>query len=199
MQPKQPELAHELNNILAVMRLNLALAQRELGPAHAAVESLAEIEGACGRIETLVSGLRAGTPRPLAPLPAPAPGPQAAHILFLDDDESLVFLARRVLQRLGYRVSTFTRMQDARCALCADPQGFDLVVSDVNLLGDSGFDFARELSTLRTDLPLVLVSGYVTDALRARASEAGVAELLHKPSSVEEFAQMIDARVRAPR
>jgi CheY-like chemotaxis protein len=198
MQPKQPELAHELNNILAVMRLNLALARRELGPAHAAVESLAEIEGACVRIETLVSGLRAVAGGPASALPAPLPGAQA-HILFLDDDEALVFLAQRLLRRLGHRVSTFTRMQDALSALRADPQGFQLVISDVNLLGDSGFDLARELSALRKDLPLVLVSGHVTDALRARAREAGVAELLHKPHSVEEFAQMVHERLRDPR
>jgi len=193
-----PGIAHELNNILAVIRVNLALARRELGAQHAAEESLAEIEAACGRVAALVQALRGGEAPACAAAPALPAEPAPRHILFVDDDEALVFLARRLLLRMGHQVSTCTRPEQALAAVRADPQGFELVVTDVNLLGYSGFELARELLALRADLPLVLVSGYVDDALRAKAKEIGPLELLNKPTTVEEFAQLIHQRALQP-
>ncbi|MBI5505075.1 MAG: response regulator [Deltaproteobacteria bacterium] len=113
------------------------------------------------------------------------------HVLYLDDEESLVLLATRLLERLGYRVSGHTRAADALAAVRADPAQFDLVVSDLNMPGASGLDVARELARLRPDLPVVLASGYVTDELRAKAAEVGVRQVIYKPNTVEELCQVI--------
>ncbi len=118
------------------------------------------------------------------------------HILFLDDEEALVSLARRVLERLGYRVSAFTQPSKALAAFRADPRAFDLVVTDLNMPGVSGLDIAREMLALRPDLPLALASGYLNDSLAARAKSLGIPHLLFKPGTVEEFVQMIDKLTR---
>ena len=67
------------------------------------------------------------------------------HILYLDDDESLVLLVKRLLERRGYRVSGYTDQREALAALRADPAAFDLVVTDYNMPGMSGLDVAREV------------------------------------------------------
>ena len=119
------------------------------------------------------------------------------HILFLDDEEALISLARRVLERLGHKVSAFTKPAEALAAFKADPRAFDLVVTDLNMPGVSGLDVASEMLALRPDLPLALASGYLSESITARARALGIPHLLDKPGTVEEFAQLIDKLTRA--
>jgi CheY-like chemotaxis protein len=119
------------------------------------------------------------------------PAPAGQHVLYLDDEESLVFLVTRLLERLGYRVSGYTRAEEALAAVRADPTQFDLVVTDLNMPGMTGLDVARAVSRLRPDLPVVLTSGYITDELRAAALHAGVRELVYKPNTVEELCAVV--------
>nr|QMS47967.1 hypothetical protein WG33_0166 [uncultured bacterium] len=113
------------------------------------------------------------------------------HVLYVDDEEALVFLVTRLLKRLGYRVSAFSRSAAALEAFRADPHSFDLVVTDLNMPGASGTQVAAEILAIRGDVPVVLCSGHVTDELRQRAAEAGIREVLYKPHSIEDFGSAI--------
>jgi PAS domain S-box-containing protein len=113
------------------------------------------------------------------------------RILYIDDEESLVLLATRMLERLGYRVAGFTRADAALLAIQEDPQGFDLVVTDLNMPGITGLQVAAEVMKLRPDLPVVLCSGHVTDELREVARTCGIREVFYKPSTIDEFSQAI--------
>jgi signal transduction histidine kinase/ActR/RegA family two-component response regulator len=108
------------------------------------------------------------------------------HILYVDDDQAQVFLIKRMLERWGYRVSAYLEQREALNALLADVHNFDLVVTDFNMPGMSGLDVARAIRDARPDLPVVVVSGYITDTLRAQAEAVGVRELIGKPHEVEE-------------
>src|SRR4051794_13518905 len=88
------------------------------------------------------------------------------RILFIDDEESLVVLATWFLERLGHEVSGYTQSDRALALLEADPSAFDLVVTDFNMPGLSGLDVAHRCLSLRPDLPVAIVSGYVTPELR---------------------------------
>jgi len=126
--------------------------------------------------------------------PAPAPPPsrgQGQHILYLDDEEALVFLAKRTLERLGYRISGFTQVADALHAFRENPGGFDLVITDLNMPGTSGLRVADEFLKLRPGVPVALCSGYVTEELKERARQAGICEVLYKPNTMEEFSHAI--------
>jgi signal transduction histidine kinase len=120
------------------------------------------------------------------------------HVLYVDDDESLVFLAMRMLNRLGYRTSGFLDARQALDAVRADPGSFDIAVTDFNMPGLSGMDVALELARIRPDLPVVITSGYVTDALREDARRAGVRALVDKPSTVDELCQVIQQILHTP-
>jgi CheY-like chemotaxis protein len=140
---------------------------------------------------------RRAAPEDVTPTLLPAPG--GHNVLYLDDEESLVFLVTRMLERLGYRVSGYTRAEEALAAVRADPGQFDLVVTDLNMPGMSGLDVARELARLRPDLPVVLASGYITEELRAQAPQAGVRQLIYKPSTVEELCAAVQRLAGAPK
>ena len=116
---------------------------------------------------------------------------QGKSILYLDDDEAIVFLMTRLLQREGYRVSVYTDPRDALAAVRAQPDAFDLVVTDYNMPGMSGLEVARALREIRADLPVALASGHITDELRAQAPGAGVKELIYKPNTVDELCAVV--------
>ena len=119
------------------------------------------------------------------------------HVLYLDDEASMVYLVKRMLAKSGYRVSGFERPADALDAVRADAASFDVVVTEFNMPGMSGLEVAREIAQIRADLPVVIASGYITDELRAGAERLGVRDLIYKPNTVDELCQVI-ARLLPP-
>ena len=140
---------------------------------------------------------------PAAPAPAPAapaapatlPATEAAaptprqkpHVMYVDDDQALVFLVQRLLRRRGYEVSGFTDPHEATAALRAAPQRYDLLVTDYNMPGFCGVDLVREARLIRPGLPVALASGYVTAEIEQAALAEGAQALIHKPNDVEEL------------
>jgi PAS domain S-box-containing protein len=113
------------------------------------------------------------------------------RVLYLDDEKSLVDTTTRMLERLGYQVVGFTRAADAMRAFQENPNGFDLVITDMHMPQASGLQVAVDLLKLRPNLPILLSSGRVTDDLRDRARAAGISEILHKPNSMEEISEAV--------
>ena len=109
------------------------------------------------------------------------------HILYLDDDDAMVFLVRRLLQRRGYRVMALSDQTQAIAAVRADPQGFDLLLTDQNMPGLLGTDVAQAVRTLNPALPVVLTSGCISTELQAQALAAGGREVLLKTGAVDTF------------
>jgi PAS domain S-box-containing protein len=124
------------------------------------------------------------------------PQGEGRHILYVDDDEAIIFLMTRLLQRQGYRVSGYTDPRSAIAAVREAPAQFDLAVTDFNMPGMSGLDVVGALRAIRADLPMALASGYITEELRAKASIAGVDELIYKPNTVDELCEAV-ARLAA--
>ena len=75
----------------------------------------------------------------------------------------------------------------ALAALRERPAAFDVVVTDYNMPRCSGVEVAREVARIRPGLPVLISSGYVSDALRAEAAAAGVRYVLHKENTLEEL------------
>jgi signal transduction histidine kinase/ActR/RegA family two-component response regulator len=127
-------------------------------------------------------------PKPSTTLGSPVQSlNQSYRILYLDDDESLVFLVKRLLERRGCRISAHTNQRAALDTLRADPDSFDLVVTDYNMPGMSGLDVAREVRRIRADLPVAVASGFIDEVLSANAEGAGVRELIFKANTAEDF------------
>ena len=112
-------------------------------------------------------------------------------MLYVDDEEAIIFLMKRMLERQGFRVSGFTDPRDALAAAQANPDQFDLVVTDFNMPGMSGLAVASALREIRSDLPVFLASGYITEDLRQKAPAAGVRELIYKPNTVDDLCEAV--------
>ena len=140
--------------------------------------------------------------RPLLPSAIP---PQATRsdmgtgqrVMYVDDDEALVFLVKRVLTRKGYQVTTFTDPRQAIAALRQNAMSCDLMVTDYNMPGYSGVDLLRDVKELRPDLPVALASGYVTPEIERDAIAAGARALIHKPNDVDELCATVQQLLMA--
>ena len=119
------------------------------------------------------------------------------HVLYIDDDALIVSLMTRLLRRQGYQVTGYTNAAEAIAAFQVNPSHFDIVVTDYNMPGMSGIDVVRTLKSMRADLPIAMASGFLTEELRAEALAAGVVEVIHKTSSVDEFCNAVARLVRA--
>lgn len=114
------------------------------------------------------------------------------RILYVDDDDALVLLTVRKLTRLGYLPTGETDPIAALTKIQADPHCVDAVVTDLSMPRMTGFDLARELLTVRPDLPVVLTSGFVRPEDQDQAEQIGIRALIVKPNSVDELGAELD-------
>ena len=130
-------------------------------------------------------------------VPAPAAG-EAPHgegqvVLVVDDEAALVALAEESLAELGYEPVGFTDAEAALAEVTAQPQRFDLVLTDEVMPGMNGTTLATRLRTMRPDLPVLLMSGFGGAQLQQRAAAAGIRRVLSKPLERTELARAISA------
>ena len=114
----------------------------------------------------------------------PAVADNAPHILVIDDDQRIRDLLARFLQENGFRVSTAEHAAAAR----ANMRGlaFDLLVLDVMMPGESGFEFAQ---ALRRDqgIPILMLTARTEPEQRIKGLEIGVDDYLAKPFEPREL------------
>jgi len=103
------------------------------------------------------------------------------RILFVDDEEDMVFLARQLLESLGYGVDTRTTGVEALALFRAQPDRFDLVITDMRLPGMTGERLAENIKKIRRDTPIILCTGFGEDISKERARKMGIREILLKP------------------
>ena len=112
-------------------------------------------------------------------------------VLLVDDEEALVRLGEEMIAGLGYEPVGFTSSTAALEAFRASPGRFDAVLSDEAMPDMTGSELAKEIRAIRGDIPIVLMSGYVTAALTHRARDAGVLDVLAKPLVARDIARSL--------
>jgi signal transduction histidine kinase/CheY-like chemotaxis protein len=120
-----------------------------------------------------------------------APRGRGQRILYLDDEAALVSFASRALGRLGYEVSGFTHPVEAVQAFRANPQQFDVVMTDFNMPGQSGLQVAAELLAIRPGLPVVLSSGFISEEFKRNAQRVGIRHLIYKPNTIDGLGRVL--------
>ena len=113
------------------------------------------------------------------------------RVLFVDDEEVLTQIGRAMLQKLGYEVTVKTDATEALALFRADPGRFDLVITDQTMPEMTGVELAKEILTLRSDMPIIMCTGfsYVVDADKAKA--AGIKAFAMKPLTKKEIPKTI--------
>jgi two-component system, OmpR family, phosphate regulon response regulator OmpR len=108
----------------------------------------------------------------------------AAHLLVVDDDRRLRELLSRYLQREGYRVTTAKNASDARVKL--DGLTFDLLILDVMMPGESGFELAKSVRTT-SQVPILMLTARAETEHRINGLEIGADDYMAKPFEAREL------------
>ena len=103
-----------------------------------------------------------------------------------------MFLATRLLQRRGYRVSGFTKAVTALKQFREDPADFDAVVTDLSMPGMAGFELTEEIHRTRADIPALLTSGYLQAEDQQKAESLGIRETIQKPATADKLAGALE-------
>jgi PAS domain S-box-containing protein len=121
---------------------------------------------------------------------------RGARVVYVDDDDALVLLCDRFLARRGHAVVCFTDPQAALEYVIAHSSAIDAVVTDLAMPKMSGFELARALLAQLPQLPIILMSGYLTPADQDRAADVGIRAVLLKPANVDDLSRALDATLR---
>jgi signal transduction histidine kinase/ActR/RegA family two-component response regulator len=119
------------------------------------------------------------------------------HVLYVDDEEPLVFLVVRTLERAGYRCTGELEAERAVALVKERPTDFDLVITDLNMPGVNGLDVARRILSIRPDLPIIITTGYLRADDVAAARALGVREMILKPDTIDELAAVVHRNLSA--
>jgi len=122
------------------------------------------------------------------PTAAPIPKARGETVLLVEDEPSILKLAKTMLQELGYNVLEAGSPAEAIQLACADQGGIDLLITDVVMPSMNGQELAHHLESLRPSLQVVFMSGYTAKVIAHRGILDEGVHFLQKPFSFRDLA-----------
>ena len=113
------------------------------------------------------------------------------HILLIDDEESLIKMAKQLLVSLGYTVTSRINSLEAFELFKARPNAFDLVITDLTMPSMSGDELALKIMAVRPDLPVILCTGFSTRITEEKAKSMGIKAFIMKPFIKKDIAETL--------
>ncbi|MDO8948303.1 MAG: response regulator [Desulfocapsaceae bacterium] len=113
------------------------------------------------------------------------------RILIIDDEPLLVKINKRLLEDYGYTVTGSTDSREALEKVLADPQQFDLIVTDQTMPGLSGSELAKAVLEVAPHMPIIICTGHSAVTSKEEAMAMGIRKYLHKPVQKDELARTV--------
>jgi PAS domain S-box-containing protein len=118
--------------------------------------------------------------------------PVKSHrVLFVDDEISIARLGETQLDKLGYRVESFTDSKKAWERFQESPEQFEVVISDQTMPGMTGIELFKRIQTLNANIPKILCSGKKSAIPEEQIKELDIRAYLRKPFLIEDLAQAL--------
>ncbi len=109
-------------------------------------------------------------------------------ILFIDDEPMLADMGNQLLEKLGYDVVSKTDATDALALFRSQPDNFDIVITDMTMPKMTGEKLAQEIMQIRSDMPIIICTGFNKLITRQKARDLGIYGFLMKPLSIGDLA-----------
>jgi PAS domain S-box-containing protein len=113
------------------------------------------------------------------------------RIMLVDDEVVLARVGEKILKQLGYKVTAETSSIDALETFRADPDSFDLVISDLTMPDLTGIELAKKMIAIKADVRVIICTGFSHQVSRDNIRDLGIKELIVKPYNKKEFAVTI--------
>ena len=113
------------------------------------------------------------------------------RILFVDDEQMLVEMAKDILTPLGYTVIGISDSRDALQFIKENGNDIDILITDQTMPGMTGIELTKEVLKIRKGLPILLCTGFSNELNPERAAAIGINEILMKPFRANEIGKSI--------
>jgi DNA-binding NtrC family response regulator len=113
------------------------------------------------------------------------------RILIADDEKSITLLLTHLFERLGYSVTAGTDPVEVYEAFKNDPEGFDLLITDMAMPTMTGADLSRKVKDMRPDMPVILCTGYSDLIDEENAMDYGISRFIMKPLALYDVAETV--------
>jgi len=113
------------------------------------------------------------------------------RVLLVDDELSIVKLEKFILERLGYKITMFTNSIEALEVFKENPDSFDIIITDMNMPNMAGDELASEIKSIRSDIPIILCTGFSERLNKEKNEILGISEILMKPVIRSEVAKTV--------
>ena len=95
------------------------------------------------------------------------------RILLIDDEAQIIDIEQQILERLGYKVTSKTDSEEALQEFGAQPDQFDLVITDMTMPKMTGDQLARKMMDIKPKIPVILCTGFNEAITEEKASGHG--------------------------
>ncbi|MGK5093189.1 ATP-binding protein [Deltaproteobacteria bacterium TL4] len=113
------------------------------------------------------------------------------HILLVEDEELLIKMITKMLEKLGYRVTAVMNSTAALDVFLSTPEQFALILTDQTMPVMTGAELGEKIIKLHPQTPLILMTGYAKLIAEEKAKEIGFRQYLVKPFDQYELANAI--------
>ena len=125
-------------------------------------------------------------------------GGSRASILFADDEQAIRNLVKTYLGKYGYRLTTCKNGEEAWKIFSSNPQQWDLVVTDQNMPKMTGMDLIDKIRGVRTDIPIILATGYSENISAHDFVSLNISAMLRKPTPMNKLVEYIQKTLKEP-
>jgi FixJ family two-component response regulator len=116
-------------------------------------------------------------------------------ISIIDDDDSVRESLQRLMRSVGFAVNVFASAEEF---MNSDRLRYtDCLILDIRLPGMNGFDLQRHLANSHSEIPIIFITSYEDDEVRARALNAGAVHYFLKPFNDQDLLDAIDTALKS--
>lgn len=122
----------------------------------------------------------------------------SANILLIDDEDYLVKLWKRIIEKRGYRVTTCTGGLLALEKFNANPDSFDIIITDHSMPDITGRELSEEILKIRSDMKIIICSGYLGEVSKWNELDRKICEFITKPFDINTLINAIERNLTLP-
>jgi len=113
------------------------------------------------------------------------------YILFVDDEQEITFMGKKMLENLGYKVTIKTDPLSALEEFKMNPGQYSLLVTDQTMPKMFGTELAARMKEIRPGLKVIIITGYIDKISEDMITEKGISEIIMKPLILSDFSKVI--------
>jgi PAS domain S-box-containing protein len=121
------------------------------------------------------------------------------HILLIDDDKMVCKAEQLMMESVGYCVTTLQNPVEAIEVFQRNPDGYDMVLTDHNMPQLSGIQLARRIKEIRSDIPILMLTGLQDSDLTEESKQGGIDIVACKPITKSELTCLVTQMIEGQR